>query len=558
VAPIEQDGTDFSTLAWDDLRAFLARQGYIIVGVTLLVLFGTYAMLEVVMGELYEARASILVKLGRENVDLPATVQKGGVLTTGVRKEDLNSEIQIIRSPVSIEKVVDEIGIQAFAGRPAPPQNLFQAVKAYMKQAAGWVKAQVDWVLILTNLKKRLGPRDQAILAVQGALTVEPEKDADVISVSLRLPDPDLAVGILDRLLHHYRDFRVQVRQNVDVKPYLDAKVNELAQSLAAIERAKKETTERRKISSIAEQRALLLRQRHELIAQVTTNAVELAGLLQQQRAMRARLENLPDEVRVSRVVTPASADKRIQVIKERLATVQVERSRQLTRFQPGSDVIRNVEQEIAMLERLLAKEQLGGLEAKLGEPRSQAARAEGEISAIERAPEADDRSLVASVTLQANALKESFRQGIEELDVKRQGLGARAQVLRAEVAKLDAEIRSLDGGERELEVIGREQKIAEESYTTYVKRREEARVSDELDRARISNISVLSPPTRPFEPVSPRKLRIMGIGLAAGMVLGVALALAREYMSDVVRGAADVEREPGLPYLGTLRVEGP
>jgi capsular polysaccharide biosynthesis protein len=49
-----------------------------------------------------------------------------------------------------------------------------------------------------------------------------------------------------------------------------------------------------------------------------------------------------------------------------------------------------------------------------------------------------------------------------------------------------------------------------------------------------------------------------MGIGLAAGMVLGMALALAREYMSDVVRGAADVEREPGLPYLGTLRVEGP
>ena len=89
-----------------------------------------------------------------------------------------------------------------------------------------------------------------------------------------------------------------------------------------------------------------------------------------------------------------------------------------------------------------------------------------------------------------------------------------------------------------------------------YVKRREEAQVADELDRTRISNISVLSPPTRPIEPVAPRKLRLMGIGLAAGVVLGVALALAREYLSDTVRGAADVEREPGLPYLGTLRVQ--
>ena len=186
---MEQDSTGVSTFAWDDLRAFLARQGLVIVGVTLLFLFGTYAMLEVVMTELYEAKASVLVKLGRENVDLPATVQKGGVLTTGVRKEDLNSEAEMVRSPVLIEKVIDEIGMQAFAGQPPPPQTLFQAVKAYTKQAVRWVKAQVDRFLILINLKKQLGLREQIISAVDGALTVAPEKDADVISLRLRLPE---------------------------------------------------------------------------------------------------------------------------------------------------------------------------------------------------------------------------------------------------------------------------------------------------------------------------------------------------------------------------------
>jgi uncharacterized protein involved in exopolysaccharide biosynthesis len=96
---------------------------------------------------------------------------------------------------------------------------------------------------------------------------------------------------------------------------------------------------------------------------------------------------------------------------------------------------------------------------------------------------------------------------------------------------------------------------MAEESYLGYAKRVEEGRISDELDRRRVANVSLLSPPVASIEPVAPRKLLIMVLSLPVGLLLGVALALFAEYLGQAVSTPRDLAGIEGVAYLGTVRL---
>lgn len=134
-------------------------------------------------------------------------------------------------------------------------------------------------------------------------------------------------------------------------------------------------------------------------------------------------------------------------------------------------------------------------------------------------------------------------------------GLQSREQLQRENLATLNEQIRRIDSADLRLEQIDREHKIAEDRYLELVKRKQSSDVSEQLDKSRISNVSILSPPTSTVEPTYPRKLLIMGVALLVGLLLGVGLSLLLHYMDDVVHKAEDLEKDLGLPHLGDVKV---
>src|SRR5262249_44167407 len=83
-------------LITDVISAF-ARQKTLLLVVFFATLLGAYGIGQL-LTERYETTANVLVKLGRENTEVPATVQKGSVTTSGVRKEELQTEVQMLSS----------------------------------------------------------------------------------------------------------------------------------------------------------------------------------------------------------------------------------------------------------------------------------------------------------------------------------------------------------------------------------------------------------------------------------------------------------------------------
>jgi uncharacterized protein involved in exopolysaccharide biosynthesis len=136
-----------------------------------------------------------------------------------------------------------------------------------------------------------------------------------------------------------------------------------------------------------------------------------------------------------------------------------------------------------------------------------------------------------------------------------RRGLESLLRELRRNALSIEAELEQLNLGEKVLDALERERQVALQSFQAYSRRREEARVSEQLDLLSVSNIVVLSRPERPIESVYPRKLLIMVIALPFSLVLGLGLALLLEYTNDRVRDTRDLRSLAGLTLLGRLRI---
>jgi len=462
--------------AWRDLLPTIRRYRWPVAIVFLLTVASAYAVVEFVLWERYDSRAQLLVKLGRENAEVPSTVQNSALFTSGIREQELKSIVHMLTARDVAEEVVDRLGVDTFKFDPAPPKTFIQHVKYYVKMTARWAKAQVNSLLVLVNLKKALTDRDKAILAVEGALVVGVEKDSDVIGVRAGLPGPDLAVLVNRTVLDIFFERYVRLHKGNDSLQFFEAQTEELRKALDALDEKRDRIRAGFGLSSAAEQRTLLLQRRNEAARLVDQSEGEKRALAEQQKVMQARIDALPEAQERSSVATPASPYRRSQT---------------------------------------------------------------------------------GSVTSELNPVREGFRRSIEEAGARIAGLDASIDKQRQVIRTLNAELARLDRGEDELNALERERKMAEANYLTYSKRREEARIRDELSQQHVANVVLMSPPSRPFEPSAPRKLLIMGIALAAGLMLGVGFALLLEYLRDSVDSARDLADLDGGAFLGSLPAAG-
>jgi uncharacterized protein involved in exopolysaccharide biosynthesis len=468
----------------EELGVAIARHKLLIGVVLALTAMSTYVGMQLVT-EQYESVARLLVRLGRENTQVPMTVEKGGVLSTGVRKEEINSEVQLLQSRDLIETTIDEIGTAAFQFRPSAPHTLLENVKYQAKRLARSVREGVHELLVLVNLRRRLSDREKAIVLIESSLKVEREKDSDVISARLRLPDPDLAVRFLDRLVANYLTRHVDVRREPSVSAFYEAQVDTYRRRLGDIGSARQAVRTERGAVSVADQRALLLRRLRTLQDDIEDLSHE-QRIIGGERAQPTTAAANPDARATRELGAYATPD----LLKRRLTELRIKRNETLQRYKGETPVVRDIDAEIADVEGLM----LAGLESKL-------------------------------------------------------------RGKRAEARSLQAELGQLDAGEKELDSVDEERQAAIQNFLVYSKRLEEARISSELDRQRVSNISILSAPERPIEPAYPKKVLFVGVAIPFGLVLGTALALLLEYLNRTIRSARDLRAMGNVPLLGVLRL---
>ena len=102
-----------------------------------------------------------------------------------------------------------------------------------------------------------------------------------------------------------------------------------------------------------------------------------------------------------------------------------------------------------------------------------------------------------------------------------------------------------------------READTNDKNYRTYVDKLEEARISDDMNRQKMANVSVIQPAAVPAKPVKPKKVLNIILGVILGACAGLGYAFFSEYTSQGFSTPEQVERRLGLPVLATVPLKG-
>ena len=490
---------------WIELhRAIWRHKGLVLVAqlATVLSVFG-YLQL---VSERYLAESHLLVKLGRQNVDGPVTAARGTVTTMGVREEEINSNISLLSSRSLVEETVDEIGLEKFDSTLPVPTTFMESIKYHIKTSVKWAKHQIQEGLIAAQIEKRLTPRETIILYCHQKLTVQRIKSSDVIQVLMWMPSPELAVSFEEALIRRYLERHVKARAAEVSDEFFSNQTDGYREKMEKLDRELVNLMDSAQLALIDRQRDLLLTRLHRIREDQDESQNELALLTTSRTSRREK----------SQVTTTLTSDK------------------SLTSSQPSL---------VAILGTLPAVEMIPSLSIS---------SLKDQIVALHL-----DKSRIVAVEggnapgLQAIDLQ--LRRCESQLE---QILVAKIEQYTKHVSDIVDRMAELNNGERRVVELKRDRDMAERNYMNYAARKEDSRISKELDRDSVSNVSILTPPIASTQPIYPKKRTILLIAIVAGLFLGIGFALVLEYFDDTIRGYADKAEMHGWEILGHVQLE--
>jgi len=373
---------------------------------------------------------------------------------------------------------------------------------------------------IASDSPVKMTPFETSVIRFSKDLTAEGVKKSNVINVAFQHRDPSVAARALSLLVDFYKEKHLDVFSNPQ-SSFLEKQLGEYRQRLEGSENALEAFKQKHQVYSLDEQRSLLLRQRVELDTSLknTKNRID-----EFQRKVASYGEQLRDISRNKARYTHTERDRIIVEAQNRLLSLQLKEQELLARnYREDSRLVGNVRKELQLVRDFLkSQEEEIGSKVHTGNPVYQ---------------EVEKEMLKAEAELASQRV--------------------RADTLSRQIAQLDGEIREVDLKDKELQDLKREVSTNDKNYRTYLEKLEEARISDDLNRQKIANISVIQPPVVPQKPVKPKKLLNIILGIVLGAFAGLGYAFFSEYTSQGFSTPEQVERRLGLPVLTSIALKG-
>jgi uncharacterized protein involved in exopolysaccharide biosynthesis len=505
-------------ISMDDIFTVLRRYWSTILIVFLCCVGGTYLTLSF-LTEQYDTKALLIVKLGRENLDAPSDA-RNNVFSTGVRHEEVMSEIELMKSPTLIDEVVEELGPDAFKATRVVPPGFFAKIKFYVKAVVHWGKGEYKELLYALGLQKRLDDREAAINELTGDLSVTWQKDTDTFEVAIRMADPELSRRILNQLLADYFVRRIEVRRGAGVTEFMSGESRQLESELAKAEKEEDAWKAQQHLSSVKDEMPLYLQRVKDLASEHDQTIRDIQTAEKQRDSLVSLIKDAPVSERQSQQDVPNPV---IENYRQRLTALQAERAELLGKYKEGSTVIANKDDEIGRLRALIGKEQ---------------------------------GTQTSTVTTGLNPVRQELEKRLHETEIAISGLTARSETQRAQLADLQGQVQRFDTAGDHLHDLERTRDLLESQYVALAKRKADADVAGALDASHVSNVAVVSAPYTEPQPAAPKKMLLMYVAIGAGLILGIGLALLLNYLDDEVHQVQDVRGILGVPCFGVVPAE--
>jgi polysaccharide biosynthesis protein PslE len=363
----------------------------------------------------------------------------------------------------------------------------------------------------LSNNEAALVMLEKDLSVISGkTLSVPAVQLGNVIEVIFGATDPARAAAVVNQLVSFYIEKRSEIYKDPKSVLFLEKKADEFRQKLADAENRMKTFREETKIVSFDEQRTMLLKQK-------STLAGDLDGTANQIKEVQEKISELERQLAsVAKTATTSVAAERRADAESRLLLLQLQEKELVAKYKEDNRLVANVREQIKMVQE--------HLEAQAKKPGA----------AIPDPVYQDIQKQVFQNKAELSALK-IRKTGVEQ-----------------QLQELNDEFQTFEAMENRNKTLLSDISSNDEKYRTYRQRLEEAKIYDELDRQKMTSVSVIEPAAAPAAPVNPPKPLILLIPIAiVGSILGsLGIALLMEVLKHGVSTPTEVEKRLGLPVL--------
>ena len=243
-----------------------------------------------------------------------------------------------------------------------------------------------------------------------------------------------------------------------------------------------------------------------------------------------------------------AGAEERIRAIRDQIASVpEVVKHSQYLEVNPvitqlTTQLVDRQLDRLALLHRFTQKDRLvtdNGEEIK---------EIKGELANEER----DHPTIVTHQMYRSNPIREDRVRTLLDLESTLRQYRAQQATLEEQLSQVNRRLVSLQQKSIDYDRLDDEVQNSRQTYELYVKREQEARISQAMDEQKLVNVDVVQRPALPLPRADTRRISV-ALLMIAGLVVGIAAAFGREYIGRSLSSEHDVHRYLGLPLLASI-----
>ena len=209
------------------------------------------------------------------------------------------------------------------------------------------------------------------------------------------------------------------------------------------------------------------------------------------------------------------------------------------------------VETPAARLTRL--KLELTALEGRWNDKHPEIIAKKAEIASVEQIVATASESTPPPAAKPAPGAVPGART-VQQIDAEIKSLRERESELRKTIAQFEARVESAPRLGGDLDLYARDYDSASERYQAVLKKYSDAQLAATVEQDRRGEqFRVIDPAVLPTKALAPKRLFLLGAGLAAAIGLGLVVILATERLDSSVHTAEELQGITQLPLLATV-----
>lgn len=431
----------------------------------------------------YKAEGSLMIKTNRTSALTGLPQDIGRLEALNINDNPLETQVRIVGSNPVLEKTINSLKLKDGKGKP----------------------------LSIPDLGKQL--------------KIEGIKGTDVLQLSYKSENPQLAAKVVNQVIDSYIELNIKANQN-EALTAKEVLVTEVPKAEANVRRAEEELRlfkEKNRIVVLDQESAAAVDTISKLGNQISQSQAQLDDV-------KGRLEQLRSQAQVGSqqgiIESEVSQAPGVQAVLTQLQQTESQLAVERTRFQPEHPAITSLEAKVAVLKNLLA----------------------------ERTKQIAGTAQVTEGSLQIGQLRQSLIADITRAEAQRVGLARQINTL---VRQQNAYIKRanllprLEQSQRELE---RKLKASQITYETLLNKRQEI---DIAQNQRIPNARVISYALVPDKREGPRKVIFVVGGAAIGLFLGLITAFGLDLIDCSVKTVKEAKEVLRYTVLGVIPTIG-